>query len=443
MNDAQRAVLQKHHMELARDIIVTEVLLGECFQSKLFDSHLIDIIRNDPSPSYKLLNLLPTRGPGAFDMFMSIIETDYHWLASLLQDSLDKELAKPREARSSVILPKLDTTDGGFCSPRLMSLGSPTEEEDGGGEIRNRVTTFMNRNFGLNRKLSQADKRAIEQFIMEQAKLERDKQCTTSMSSSEDVIESPDIVESSDIVKKNLFDCYIKMNVRMKALYTCEEKEENESPESGVTESVMTFNVLKLMIDTVLNRLEKVEDQISQCYDSLNDTERSEPLSKHIDRLTIQLMSSEQLLEDERRKTEKMTDELYTLSMNHRKMLQSSQLRDVELEVKRNQVTNLQREVITLQKEIDRLAGLNKQHLEKEKTLANLKEMVEGLKSSHRIIQEEKDNLSRKLTEQDSRSPRRQISKNGRYTGLTTNRARQPTRRKPISNIGNYRMNQP
>ncbi|OWF44624.1 uncharacterized protein LOC110458098 [Mizuhopecten yessoensis] len=443
MNDAQRAVLQKHHVEIARDIIVTEVFLGECFQNRLFDNHLIDIIRNDSSPSYKLLNLLPTRGPDAFDRFLRIIEPEYHWLVTTLQDSLDKELSKP-STRPSVILPKLDTAEGGFASPRLLSLGSPTDEEEEMSDVRSRVTTFMSRNFGLNRKLSQADKRAIEQFITDQAKIECVKQRTLSASTAnEDEIESSDVFELSEIVKKNLFDCYIKMNVHMKALYVGDDKVFDDS-NPGVTESAMTFNLIQQQIDAVLNRLEKVEDQISQCYDTLSDTERTEPLSKHIDRLVIQLISNEQLLDDERKKTEKMTDEFYILSMKYKKLLQNSQLKDVELEVKKNQVTNLQREVIALQKEVDRLEGVHKIHLEKEKTLANLKEMVEGLKTSQRTIQEENNTLNKKLTEQDSRSPRRQLSKNGRYTGMTTTRARQPTRTRKINNnLGNYRFNQP
>jgi len=45
MNEAQRTVLQKHHVELAHDIVVTETILGTCFQNKLFDKHLIDLIR--------------------------------------------------------------------------------------------------------------------------------------------------------------------------------------------------------------------------------------------------------------------------------------------------------------------------------------------------------------------------------------------------------------
>lgn len=464
MNDAQRAVLQRHHVELARDIIVTEVLLGECFQNRLFDSHLIEIIRTDQSPSYKLLHLLPTRGPDAFDMFLKIIEPDYHWLVSSLQESLERELARPAplvpaplvpltivpRSAVGVSLPKLETADGGGGTPRMSSSTSPTEEDDF-IEIRTRVTTFMNRHFGLNRKLSQADKRAIEQFVTEQAKIERDKKRTLSSSTTnEEEYDNSDIFESSSTVKKNLFDCYIKMKVHLRALSSSTDEDESADEDTiadlGLTEASMTFNILQIQIDTVLNRLERLEDQMSQCYDSLNDEGRRQALTTHVDRLVIQLQSNEQLLENERRKTEKMTHEFYNLSMKEKKVTQKMQLNDVELEVKRSQVYNLQREVIDLQKENERLHRAHQLHLEKEKTLANLKEIVESLKHNQQTIEDENSNLKVKLSEQGSpRSSRRQFplqsSKMSRYnTGATTIRARpQITRRKPISNIGGYK----
>ena len=45
MDQAQRTVLQNNHMELARDIVTTEDFLGICYQQKLFDANLIEIIR--------------------------------------------------------------------------------------------------------------------------------------------------------------------------------------------------------------------------------------------------------------------------------------------------------------------------------------------------------------------------------------------------------------
>lgn len=45
MDSAQRTVLINNHMELARDIVTTEDFLGICYQQKLFDTNLIEIIR--------------------------------------------------------------------------------------------------------------------------------------------------------------------------------------------------------------------------------------------------------------------------------------------------------------------------------------------------------------------------------------------------------------
>lgn len=45
MDSAQRMVLQNNHMELARDIVTTEDFLGICYQQKLFDANLVEIIR--------------------------------------------------------------------------------------------------------------------------------------------------------------------------------------------------------------------------------------------------------------------------------------------------------------------------------------------------------------------------------------------------------------
>jgi hypothetical protein len=43
---------------------------------------------------YKLLEMLPKRGPDAFDSFVDIIQNDYPWLAATLQSSLKSEMAK-------------------------------------------------------------------------------------------------------------------------------------------------------------------------------------------------------------------------------------------------------------------------------------------------------------------------------------------------------------
>lgn len=48
-----------------------------------------------------MLELLPTRGPDAFNKFLKIIDQDYHWLASKLRADLEQEVCK---------VPKKDAT---------------------------------------------------------------------------------------------------------------------------------------------------------------------------------------------------------------------------------------------------------------------------------------------------------------------------------------------
>ena len=48
--------------------------------------------------TFKMLELLPTRGPDAFQKFLKIIEPEYHWLAGKLKSDLEQEVNKvPRE----------------------------------------------------------------------------------------------------------------------------------------------------------------------------------------------------------------------------------------------------------------------------------------------------------------------------------------------------------
>lgn len=45
MDKQQRTALQKNHMMIVEDLLVTDDFLGQCFQDDLFDLHLIEIIR--------------------------------------------------------------------------------------------------------------------------------------------------------------------------------------------------------------------------------------------------------------------------------------------------------------------------------------------------------------------------------------------------------------
>lgn len=45
MDKLKRTALQKNHMMIVEDLLVTDDFLGQCFQDDLFDYHLIEIIK--------------------------------------------------------------------------------------------------------------------------------------------------------------------------------------------------------------------------------------------------------------------------------------------------------------------------------------------------------------------------------------------------------------
>lgn len=58
MDKQQRTALQKNHMMIVEDLLVTDDFLGQCFQDDLFDLHLIEIIRVNNVGFYSLCTTL-------------------------------------------------------------------------------------------------------------------------------------------------------------------------------------------------------------------------------------------------------------------------------------------------------------------------------------------------------------------------------------------------
>ncbi|XP_050389534.1 death domain-containing protein CRADD-like [Patella vulgata] len=146
MNAIQKSVLKRQTPKIAEGIIMNEDILSALLANEIFQSSMIDIIRAESTPTnraYKMLELLPKRGPEAFSGFIDIIQKDYPWLATSLQSEVDHV------------------------------SGSSKKTENILNDIRKKVRTFVHKQFGQSKKLAEKDKKLITNWMTDQITNER------------------------------------------------------------------------------------------------------------------------------------------------------------------------------------------------------------------------------------------------------------------------------
>ncbi|KAJ8321586.1 hypothetical protein KUTeg_000057 [Tegillarca granosa] len=292
MDEIQREILQKFHKELVRDIIVTEELLGTCYQLELFEPCMIETIRVVRSP----------------------------------------RMQQRRDSSPHVSNPKVKET----------------------------VERFISKQFTLNRKLSQTDKRAVEQFLIEQMESQP---CSP--------IDEADCYFPSNSEtppgtnQQWLHNMHIKLKVRIDAL-ECDEKTKEIDRKTYTLDTIST-EVLEKQINFVLNQLETLDSQVSQCYNVIGEPTRRKSLSVQFEDLVVSNAEMKRQLDKEKQKIDKMSHEIYQIAMEKKKHEHNSQLKDIQLEVKENQVNKMQQENNQLKREVEKLNQLHMQHLEKQK----------------------------------------------------------------------------
>ena len=90
MEPAHRAVLRRLRLELSGQLLVSDTIVPFLYQEEILtEAHVEDIERQptDRQKSLKLLDVLPNRGPRAFDAFLRSLR-DFSWL----RDRLLREL---------------------------------------------------------------------------------------------------------------------------------------------------------------------------------------------------------------------------------------------------------------------------------------------------------------------------------------------------------------
>ncbi|KAG7232442.1 hypothetical protein INR49_008862 [Caranx melampygus] len=93
MDPGHRALLRKHRVYLSGELLVSDTIVPFLFQEEVLTAAQVEDVESQTTNRLKtlrLLDLLPTRGPRAFDCFLRSLE-DFSWV----RDRLLLELQSP------------------------------------------------------------------------------------------------------------------------------------------------------------------------------------------------------------------------------------------------------------------------------------------------------------------------------------------------------------
>lgn len=93
MDPGHKALLRKHRVYLSSELLVSDTVVPFLFQEQVLTAAQVEDVEAQTTNRMKtlrLLDLLPTRGPRAFDCFLQSLE-DFSWV----RDRLLLELQSP------------------------------------------------------------------------------------------------------------------------------------------------------------------------------------------------------------------------------------------------------------------------------------------------------------------------------------------------------------
>ncbi|XP_070785275.1 death domain-containing protein CRADD [Enoplosus armatus] len=86
MDPAHKALLRGHRLELSGQLLVSDTIVPFLYQEDILTETQVEDIVSQPTnrqKSLKLLDILPSRGPRAFDSFLSSLE-EFSWVRDKL-----------------------------------------------------------------------------------------------------------------------------------------------------------------------------------------------------------------------------------------------------------------------------------------------------------------------------------------------------------------------
>ncbi|KAK6168179.1 hypothetical protein SNE40_022057 [Patella caerulea] len=371
MNAIQKSVLKRQTPKIADGIIMNEDILSALLANEIFQSSMIDIIRAESTPTnraYKMLELLPKRGPEAFSGFIDIIQKDYPWLATSLQSEVDH------------IMSGLPDQIDGKPKARLYSSdydeGSSKKSENVLNDIRKKVRTFVHKQFGQSKKLAEKDKKLITNWMTDQITNERLR--LQSISASESCNDHESDPEDDKYNQSRVQDELYKLHLKLEPFLLRKDDTESMSRNSHHIED-MTFSLLSEELDQVCLILCHLQDEIDASLDQFESCVRDKGLQVLVESLILKYNNQNESLDKEgKRNTELMNDLSEYSEEIHKLETERANMRR-QIDFMHKDLSLLRHDKFKAQEDVKHLNNKNHQHIQ---TIDNLESKIQELQSS-------------------------------------------------------------
>ncbi|XP_010898434.1 death domain-containing protein CRADD [Esox lucius] len=94
MDPLHKEILRKHRLNLSNQILIDDTIVQFLYQENILTDSQVEEIQAQQSnkkKTFRLLDILPTRGPRAFDTFLKSLEEEFTWVKDKLLQDLEQQ----------------------------------------------------------------------------------------------------------------------------------------------------------------------------------------------------------------------------------------------------------------------------------------------------------------------------------------------------------------
>lgn len=167
--------------------------------------------------------------------------------------------------------------------------------------------------------------------------------------------------------------------------------------EDNISSTDINFDLLREKIEQLFTHVEYMEKQIDMSYDYIGGRLSGKELSSLVHNMCEEHRYQGRELKKAKEKVEKMLVDLYNFSTNSSRLENMIHAQEHEIISLKEQINKVKEDNILLIKEVTELEKARLVHMEKEKTLVELKKAKEDLHVMIQVVNKENKELREKV----------------------------------------------